>query len=56
MSNMILRADGTWTADTARLVRETAALRAVLEARGPHDLPSFPPPRLPQVHRLIQPA
>ncbi|HYS14935.1 MAG TPA: DUF934 domain-containing protein [Burkholderiaceae bacterium] len=25
MSNMILRADGTWTADTARLVRETAA-------------------------------
>jgi len=44
------------TIDVERLVRETAALRAELEARGPDDLPSFPPPRLPHVHRLMNPA
>jgi predicted metal-dependent hydrolase len=44
------------TIDVERLVRETRALRAVLEACGPDDLPPFPPPRLPRVHRIIESA
>jgi hypothetical protein len=44
------------TIDVERLVRETAALRAELEARGADDLPAFPPRRLPRVHRLIESA
>jgi predicted metal-dependent hydrolase len=44
------------TIDVERLVRETTALRAELEARGPRVLTTFPPPRLPRVHRLIGPA
>ncbi len=44
------------TIDVERLVRETSALRAELEAGGPDQLPAFPPPRLPRVHRLIEPA
>lgn len=41
------------TIDVERLVGETAALRAELERRGPTDLPPFPPPDLPKVHRII---
>jgi uncharacterized protein len=41
------------TIDVERLVEETAALRAVLEQRGPDDLPSFPGANLPRVHRII---
>lgn len=44
------------TIDVERLVRETTVLRAELEARGPDNLLPFPPPRLPRVHRLIDPA
>ena len=44
------------TIDVERLVRETAGLRAELETGGPDHLPPFPPPRLPRVHRLIEPA
>lgn len=43
------------TVDVERLVIETAALREELERRGPHDLPAFPPPGLPRVHRIIEP-
>jgi predicted metal-dependent hydrolase len=42
--------------DVERLVRETRALRAELQRRGPDDLPPFPPPQLPRVHRVIKPA
>ena len=44
------------TIDVERLVRETTALRAELEALGPGDMPAFPPPRLPRVHRTIGPT
>jgi predicted metal-dependent hydrolase len=44
------------TIDVERLVRETTALLKELEARGRNDLPPFPPPGLPRVHRLIEPA
>jgi uncharacterized protein len=44
------------TIDVERLVRETTALRTQLEARGPGDMPAFPPPQLPHVHRLIDPT
>jgi hypothetical protein len=44
------------TIDVERLIRETTALHAELEARGPDHLPAFPPLRLPRVHRLIEPA
>lgn len=44
------------TIDVERLVTETAALRAELDRRGPNDLPPFPPPRLPRVHRITVPA
>jgi hypothetical protein len=40
------------TIDVERLVLETAALREELERRGPTNLPAFPPPGLPRVHRL----
>jgi uncharacterized protein len=40
------------TIDVERLVGETTLLREELERRGPDDLPPFPPPRLPRVHRL----
>jgi len=42
------------TIDIERLVVETAALRDLLERRGPVDLPPFPPPRLPRVHRTTE--
>ncbi|TMD20675.1 MAG: DUF309 domain-containing protein [Chloroflexi bacterium] len=41
------------TVDVERLVLETAALRDLLEQRGPTDLPAFPP-RLPRVHRTTE--
>src|SRR5204862_896234 len=44
------------TIDVERLVVETAALRDLLERRGPADLPPFPPPRLPRVHRTTESA
>jgi len=44
------------TIDIERLVVETAALRDLLERRGPADLPPFPPPRLPRVHRTTESA
>jgi uncharacterized protein len=44
------------TIDVERLVRETAALRLELQRRGPTDLPAFPPPGLPRVHRIIKPT
>ncbi|TMF62260.1 MAG: DUF309 domain-containing protein [Chloroflexi bacterium] len=44
------------TIDVERLVVETAALRELLERRGPTDLPPFPPPRLPRVHRITETA
>ncbi len=40
------------TIDVERLVTETAALRGELERRGQTDLPAFPPPGLPRVHRI----
>ena len=40
------------TVDVERLYIETRALWHELRARGPSDLPSFPPVRLPQVHRV----
>jgi len=40
------------TIDVERLVLETALLREELERRGPGDLPAFPPPGLPRVHRI----
>src|SRR5207253_11421680 len=43
------------TVDVERLVLETAALRDLLEQRGPTDLPAFPP-RLPRVHRTTEPT
>ena len=43
------------TIDVERLVLETAALRQELERRGP-DLPPFPPPGLPRVHRITKSA
>jgi uncharacterized protein len=39
------------TVDVERLVAETTVLRDELQRRGPDDLPPFPPPRLPRVHR-----
>jgi predicted metal-dependent hydrolase len=44
------------TVDVERLVRETTALRDELERRGPDDVPAFPPPGLPRVHRIIKQA
>ena len=44
------------TIDVERLVLETAALRQELERRGPADLPPFPPPGLPRVHRITKSA
>src|SRR2546427_536935 len=44
------------TIDVERLVVETAALRDLLERRGASDLPAFPPPRLPRVHRTTETA
>jgi predicted metal-dependent hydrolase len=44
------------TIDVERLVTETAALKAELDRRGPNDFPPFPPPRLPRVHRITDPA
>ena len=38
--------------DVERLCRETGALWRELHARGPSDLPSFPPAGLPRVHRV----
>ena len=40
------------TIDVERLVWETRLLREELERRGPHNLPDFPPPGLPMVHRI----
>jgi uncharacterized protein len=40
------------TLDVERLVSETSILREEIERRGPDNLPPFPPPRLPRVHRL----
>jgi predicted metal-dependent hydrolase len=42
------------TIDVERLVSETAALREELQRRGPTDLPAFPPPGLPRVHRITK--
>ena len=42
--------------DVERLVRETEAILEQLQHAGLDGLPSFPPPRLPQVHRLSKPA
>ena len=42
------------TIDVERLIRETAALREELEHRGPGDLPLFPPPGLPRIHRITK--
>ncbi|TMD40345.1 MAG: DUF309 domain-containing protein [Chloroflexi bacterium] len=42
--------------DVERLVREIGELRDELQALGPEHLPAFPPPRLPQVHRIIEQA
>jgi uncharacterized protein len=42
------------TIDVERLVSETAALQQDLERRGPADLPAFPPPGLPRVHRITK--
>jgi len=44
------------TVDVERLVMETAGLRDLLERRGPTDLPPFPPPQLPRVHRTTESA
>ena len=44
------------TIDVERLVRETTTLRDELERTGPANLPPFPPPGLPQVHRIIKTA
>jgi predicted metal-dependent hydrolase len=40
------------TIDVERLVLETIGLREELVRRGPTDLPGFPPPGLPQIHRI----
>ena len=40
------------TIDVERLVIETASLYRELERQGPGGLPPFPPPGLPQVHRV----
>jgi predicted metal-dependent hydrolase len=44
------------TVDVERLIREADDLRRELEALGPAQLPAFPPPRLPQVHRILTSA
>ncbi len=44
------------TIDVERLVQETSVLREELERCGPGDLPPFPPPGLPRVHRVIEPS
>lgn len=43
------------TIDVDRLVTETARLYGDLQRQGPGSLPAFPPPGLPQVHR-VEPA
>ena len=43
------------TIDVERLITETTRLKQELESRGATDLPPFPPPGLPQVHR-VEPA
>jgi uncharacterized protein len=43
---------GCQTVDVERLWRETRPLLEELRLRGAADLPPFPPPGLPQVHRL----
>ena len=42
------------TIDVERLVQETVRLREALERAGPNQLPPFPPPGLPRVHRIIK--
>jgi predicted metal-dependent hydrolase len=44
------------TVDVERLIRESEGLRRELEALGPTQLPAFPPPDLPQVHRILTAA
>jgi len=44
------------TIDVERLVTETVALREQLERSGAADLPPFPPPGLPRVHRTNETA
>jgi len=42
------------TIDIERLITETTALLEELQYRGPTDLPAFPPPGLPRVHRITK--
>lgn len=44
------------TVDVERLIREAEAQKRELERLGPDRLPPFPPPELPQVHRILTSA